>query len=160
MELTEKEKELVRALQDGLPLVERPYAEIALRAGWNEAEALEKLREWYDSGVLRRMSAYIRHQRAGYTANGMVVWDVPEERLEEIGERMTRLKMVSHCYARPRSDKFPFRLYTMMHGQSRGEVESEARRVADLEGIENYRVLFSTRELKRSTTRMFMEGKE
>jgi len=154
---TEKEIALIRVLQEGLPLVERPYAEIARRAGWNEEEALARLREWKEAGVLRRMSAYIRHQRAGYTANGMVVWDIPEDRLEETGGKMANSPMVSHCYARRRTDDFPFRLYTMIHGRESGEVYSEAERLAAEHGIEKYRVLFSTRELKRSTTRLFVE---
>ncbi|MFC1474426.1 Lrp/AsnC family transcriptional regulator [bacterium] len=160
MEITEKDKELIRVLQDGLPLVERPYDEIARRAGWDgEAAVIARMREWKEAGVLRRMSAYIRHQRAGYNSNGMVVWDIPEDNLEDIGNRMTESKMISHVYARPRSDKFPYRLYTMVHGHSRDDVIAEAERLANLEKIEKYKILFSKKELKRSTTRLFMEEK-
>jgi len=153
--MTEREKELIRAVQEGLPLVERPYAEIARRAGWTEAEAIARLLEWRESGVLRRICAYIRHREAGYIANGMAVWDVPDERVEELGERMASSPMVSHCYAREPHERFPWRLYTMLHGRSREEVLAEAERLAKEEGIERYRVLFSTRELKRSSTVLF-----
>lgn len=159
MKLTEQEKELVRALQDGFPLVERPYAEIARKSGWEEADVISKLNEWREGGVLRRISAYIRHQRAGFKANGMGVWDVPEEQLEEIGNRMAGSPMVSHCYARPKTEKFPYRLYTMIHGQSKDDVYNEALRLSKQENIQNYKVLFSMRELKRSTTRLFTEEK-
>lgn len=153
--MTERDKRLICALQDGLPLVERPYAEIARRAGWTEAAAIARLLEWLESGVLRRVCAYIRHREAGYAANGMAVWDVPDERVEELGERMAASAMVSHCYARARHEKFPWRLYTMLHGRSRGDVLAEVERLAEQEGIESYRVLFSTRELKRSSTVLF-----
>lgn len=159
MKLNEQEKELVRILQDGFPLVTRPYEEIAKKSGWKEADVIKTLNEWKEKGVLRRISAYIRHQRAGFKANGMGVWDIPEDELEAYGERMAKSPMVSHCYARPWSEKFPYRLYTMIHGQSKEDVYNEAERLAKEENIQNYRVLFSMRELKRSTTRLFTEDK-
>lgn len=159
MKLTEQEKELVRVLQDGFPLVERPYEEIAQKAGWQEADVIRTLNDWKEKGILRRISAYIRHQRAGFKANGMGVWDIPEEQLEEIGNRMSTSPMVSHCYARPKTEKFPYRLYTMIHGQSKEDVYEEALRLSKQENIQTYRVLFSMRELKRSTTRLFTEEK-
>jgi len=153
--MTEREKQLIRALQQGLPLAERPYAEIAQRAGWTESDVIARLGEWRASGVLRRICAYIRHREAGYTANGMAVWDVPEEQLEETGARMAAAAMVSHCYAREKHERFPWRLYTMLHGRSREEVLAEAGRLAEQAGIARYRVLFSTRELKRSSMEFF-----
>jgi DNA-binding Lrp family transcriptional regulator len=153
--MTERDRQLIRALQRGLPLVERPYAAIAERTGWTEPEVIARLGEWRASGVLRRICAYIRHREAGYAANGMAVWDVPEERLEAVGGRMAAAAMVSHCYAREKHERFPWRLYTMLHGRSEEEVLAEAARLARQEGIERYRVLFSTRELKRSSMDFF-----
>ncbi len=153
--MTERDRQLVRALQEGFPLVERPYAEVARRAGWPEPEVIARLREWRESGVLRRICAYIRHREAGYAANGMAVWDVAEEQLEQVGARMASSPMVSHCYAREPRERFPWRLYTMLHGRSRDEVHVEVERLAEAEGIEHRRVLFSTRELKRSSVAFF-----
>ncbi len=153
--MTERDRQLIRALQEGLPLIERPYAEVARRAGWTEPEVIARLREWRESGVLRRICAYIRHREAGYAANGMAVWDVPEEQLEEVGARMSSSPMVSHCYAREPRERFPWRLYTMLHGRSREEVLAEVERLAEAEGIERHRVLFSMRELKRSSVAFF-----
>ena len=155
--MTERDRQLVRALQEGIPVVERPYAEIARRAGWAEADVIERLREWRASGVLRRICAYIRHREAGYAANGMAVWAVPQEELEAVGTRMASSPMVSHCYARKPHERFPWRLYTMLHGRSREDVLAEVEHLAQAEGIEQYRVLFSTRELKRSTAAFFRD---
>ena len=153
--MTERDRRLIRALQEGLPLIERPYAEVARRAGWTGPEVIARLREWRESGVLRRICAYIRHREAGYAANGMAVWDVAEERLEAAGARMASSPMVSHCYAREPHERFPWRLYTMLHGRSREEVLAEVERLAEAEGVERHRVLFSTRELKRSSIAFF-----
>ena len=155
--MTERDQQLIRALQEGLPLVERPYAEIGRRAGWSEADVLARLRQWKQAGILRRICAYLRHRQAGYLANGLVVWDVPEERLPEVGARIAASPRVSHCYARRRDEKFPYRLYTMLHGRSRDDVRHDVQRLAQAEGIDRYRILFSTRELKRSTPRLFAE---
>ena len=157
MKLTERETMLLRALQEDLPAVARPYAALGERAGMSEAETLDAVRRWMDSGIIRRMGAFIRHRRAGVAANGMAVWDVAEERLEEAGRKMSERDAVSHCYARPRSDRWPYRLYTMIHGATEDEVRGVARGIAEELNIENYRILFSLRELKKSDTKLFME---
>jgi siroheme decarboxylase len=157
IELTERDISLLRELQKEMPVCERPFAEIAARAGMTEEEVVSKLREWLDSGIVRRFGAFIRHRKAGFTANGMAVWDLPEERVEEIGNKMSARESISHCYARPRTDKWPFRLYAMIHGKSREEVEKTAREISESENIDNYKILFSLRELKKSDTKLFME---
>jgi DNA-binding Lrp family transcriptional regulator len=157
MEFSDKEMGLLRALQEDLPVCERPYADLALRAGMSEAETLETARRWKESGVIRRMGAFIRHRKAGVNANGMVVWDVPEERIEEAGRAMSARECVSHCYARPRSEKWPFRLYAMMHGATENEVREQARLLSEELHIDKFRILFSLRELKKSDTKLFME---
>jgi len=156
-ELTKSDEELLKALQEGLPLCGQPYAELGARAGLSEDEVLRRIREWKDAGVIRKVGAFIAHRSAGIKANGMVVWDVPEDRLEEAGRRMAAHEMVSHCYARPRTARWPFRLYTMVHGRTREEVEAAVREIAAREKIENYKILFSMRELKKTETRMFTE---
>jgi DNA-binding Lrp family transcriptional regulator len=158
--LTESDKTLLRLLQRELPLCGRPFAELAERAGLTEGEVIRRVRGWLESGIIRRVGAFIVHRRAGFEANGMVVWDVPEERVEETGKKMAMRGSVSHCYARPRSERWPFSLYTMIHGKTRGEVEAEARAIAEELGIERYRILFSARELKKSDTKLFMEDGE
>lgn len=152
---TPRDKALIARLQEGLPLVEAPYAAVAADVGMSESEVLARLREWRRAGVLRRVCAYIRHRNAGYVANGMAVWDAPEEGLEEAGGRIATSVMVSHCYARRRTERFPYRLYAMVHGQSREQVHAEVERLTVDCGLPPARVLFSTRELKRSTPKLF-----
>ncbi len=157
MKLTHEEITLLRLLQEDLPLCDEPFEELGRRAGMSGDEVISKIREWKESGVVRRVGLFIRHRKAGFEANGMAVWDVAEEKLDETGARLAEKENISHCYARPRSERWPFRLYTMIHGKTRDEVLAEARAIAESEQIENYRVLFSTRELKKSDTKLFME---
>ncbi len=160
MNLTDTDKKLVAEMQRGLPVCARPFEELGRRVGMTEAEVVGRVREWRDAGIVRRLGAFIVHGRAGFRANGMVVWDVAEERLAEVGRRVAARESVSHCYARPRSERWPFRLYTMIHGHTREEVEAEARAIAESEHIESYRILFSTRELKKTETKLFTEEDE
>jgi siroheme decarboxylase len=155
--LTESDKKLLRLLQRELPLCERPFAALAEQAGLCEDEVILKVRGWLESGIIRRVGAFIVHRQAGYEANGMAVWGVSEEKVEEYGNKMATHESVSHCYARPRSERWPYRLYTMIHGKTRGEVEEEAKNISGELGIEEYRILFSLRELKKSETKIFME---
>ena len=160
MQLAEKDIALLRILQDDMPICERPYAELAARSGMSEDEVIERIRRWKETGVIRRIGAFIRHMRAGFSANGMVVWRVPEERVEEVGGRLALRDAGSHCYGRSSSERWPFRLYTMIHGRSVDEVEGEVKRISEEEDIPDYEILFSTRELKRASTRLFMEEPE
>ena len=159
-DLTNSDKKLLRHLQQDLPLCERPFAELAEKAGLTEEEVMSRVRGWLESGIIRRIGAFIVHRRAGYEANGMVVWDVQEENVEELGKKMAARGSVSHCYARPRSERWPYRVYTMIHGKTRGEVEAEVRSIARELEIEEYKILFSLRELKKSETKIFMEDDE
>ncbi|MFA6450520.1 MAG: AsnC family transcriptional regulator [bacterium] len=156
-ELTESDIKLLRLLQGGLPMSDRPFAELAERAGLTEEETLRRTRAWLETGVIRRVGAFIAHRRVGFSANGMAVWDVAEDRLEEAGAKMAERASVSHCYARPRSDRWPYRLYTMIHGKTRDEVEAEARNISEELGIAKFKILFSARELKKSDSKLFME---
>ncbi|HOX28980.1 MAG TPA: AsnC family transcriptional regulator [bacterium] len=160
MQLSDTDISLLRELQKEFPLCEEPFAVIAERVGLTEGEAISRIREWMESGVIRKAGVFIRHGKAGYQANGMAVWNVPSERLEEIGGMMSGRRRVSHCYARPSSDKWPYNIYTMIHGRTREEVEDEAREISAAAGGVAYKVLFSKRELKKSDTRLFMEEDE
>ena len=128
-ELTNSEIILLRLLQQELPLCERPFEALGEKSGLTEEEVILKVRGWLESGIIRRVGAFIVHRRAGYEANGMAVWDVPEEKVEECGNKMAARESVSHCYARPRSEKWPYMLYTMIHGKTRGEVEAVAQSI-------------------------------
>lgn len=151
------EKALVRRLQQGLPLVPRPYAALGREVGYSEEEVLRKVADFLATGVLRRLGAALKHQRVGYVANAMIVWQVPEETLVATGLGLAAFPEVTHCYQRVTTPAWPYNLYTVIHGQSREQALAVASRLAGSAGLEGrYQVLFSTAELKKSSMRYFV----
>ncbi len=154
---TDQEITLIRELQKGFDVCSRPFAALAERAGLTEDQLIAKLKEWKANGTIRRVGVIVNHYKAGFNANGMVVWDVPEDQIVEMGERLIQHEAITHCYSRPKCDRWPYRLYTMVHARSKEEVEAIVRQIAEHEGVEAYRILFSQRELKKAPTRLFLE---
>ncbi len=142
---------LLRDLRDDLPVTSRPFAAVAARFGLTEDDVVARLQQLKAAGLVRKLGAFLRHRRVGYGANGMVVWKVAANRVEPVGRQLAAEARVTHAYARPASARWPYRLYTMLHGQSRDEVCAEAARIAVAVGLDDYRVIFSSRELKKST---------
>ncbi|OPX91662.1 MAG: hypothetical protein A4E54_00159 [Pelotomaculum sp. PtaB.Bin117] len=153
--LTEQDKKIIRALQNGLPLVTRPYQSIAEELEMTEDELVEKIRSFITDGKIRRFGATVRHFELGFVANAMVVWDVPEEKVSETGRIMAGFKEVTHCYRRPRRPGWPYNLFTVVHGQSREYCAGIAKRLSRATGVTNYSLLYSTAELKKSSMRYF-----
>jgi DNA-binding Lrp family transcriptional regulator len=157
MIIDELDRGIVRASQQGLPLQAAPYTEIAALCGCDTATVLGRMRRMLDCGVIRRIGAVPNHYRLGLAANGMSVWDVDDERLQELGARVGRLDFVSHCYARPRHlPRWPYNLFAMVHGHDRDEVGTHVGEIADLLGRASrvHEVLFSTRILKKTGLRL------
>jgi DNA-binding Lrp family transcriptional regulator len=148
----------IRALQQDLPLVPRPFARTAAQFGLSEEALLDAARELQAAGIMRRFSAVLRHRRVGYTANGMACWVVPEERIEAVGQQAARYPQVSHCYQRPaHPPRWPYTLFTMIHGQTQDDVEEVVGQIARETGLDQYQVLYSTREFKKERVRYFEE---
>lgn len=154
--LSDLEIKIVRELQAGLPLVERPYLEIARRVGLAEEELITTIKDMIRRGVIRRFGAALKHQDLGFTANAMVVWDVPENQASEVGRIMAGYKQVSHCYQRPRRQDWPYTIFTVLHGQNHDDCKKTAAELAAATGIKEYKLLFSTRELKKSSMKYFL----
>ncbi len=151
------EIKIVKELQSGLPLVKRPYRQIGQKLGLSEQQVMDKIKEMIERGLIRRFGAALRHQDLGYTANAMVVWDVPEERAVTVGKQMARFREVTHCYQRPRRPGWPYTIFTVLHGQTRQECERVAAKIARETGVQNYQLLFSTKELKKSSMEYFID---
>ncbi len=151
------ELELLRALNEPLPLVDRPFALIAERANVTEEQVLSQIKAWVADGTIRRFGARVSHQPLGYVANGMSVWDIPDDQVAEAAEYMTQQPELSHCYLRARPPSWPYNMYGMIHGTTEEEVYGVAARIAEHTGLDSYRVLFSSRELKKSVPRYFAE---
>jgi DNA-binding Lrp family transcriptional regulator len=153
--LSPEEKKIIRMIQGDLPVSPAPFASLAKKSGVEEMEFLKKVRRFIRQGVIRRFGAILRHQIAGYRGNAMAVWSVPEEEIGRISRAMTSFSAVSHCYLRAEHPRWPYNLYTMIHGKSPEDCRKTARRMAREIGIKKYRLLFSKREHKKSSMNYF-----
>ena len=153
--LTELEKRVIAAIQGDMPIVERPYAQIARELSMAEDELLQVLRELVHRGVIRRFGATLRHQKSGFSANAMTAWKVDEERIDEVGRIMASFKEVSHCYRRDPTDDWKFNLYTMIHGRNENHCRQTAEKMAGKARVKDYQMLFSRRELKKTSMKYF-----
>ena len=151
------ERALVQATQHGLPLVPRPFAEIARSVGLGESEVLERLREMLADGRIRRIGAVPNHYALGYRANAMTVWDVADEAVDRLGRAVGALPFVTHCYRRPRRlPDWPYNLFAMVHGRSRAETGAKIEEMREVLGrhARASDVLYSTRILKKTGLRI------
>ena len=157
MTLQATDRRIVEATAAGLPLVPRPFAEVAARIGLTEEEVIERMAAMQAHGVIRRIAAAPNHFRLGVRANGMSVWDVDDARASALGAEIGALDFVSHCYLRPRAlPDWPYNLFAMIHGQARDEVDEKRRRIAALLGdaARASDILYSTRILKKTGLRL------
>ena len=152
---TELEKKVIRKIQGDLPLECRPFSAMAREIGTGEEEFITTVRDLKKRGVIRRFGATLRHQEAGFPANAMVAWRVPEDRVEEVGTTFASVREVTHCYLRrPRND-WPYNLYSMVHGASREHCHRIARHMSRSVGIDSYTLLFSEKEFKKTSMAYF-----
>ncbi|MDD5329182.1 MAG: Lrp/AsnC family transcriptional regulator [Sulfuricella sp.] len=150
------ETALIGAIQQGLPLVPRPYAQIAAGIGLSEGEVIAGLAYLAEQGIIKRMGVVVRHHELGYRANAMVVWDIPDEQVGALGGRIGRFDFVTLCYQRPRRlPAWRYNLFSMIHGQGRDEVLHLVERLKDECGLHDiaHQVLFSRRRFKQCGAR-------
>jgi DNA-binding Lrp family transcriptional regulator len=155
----ERDVAVIRALQGPMAVVERPYDEAASEAGMTTDGFLEHLRGMVDRKLLRRVAAILYHRRAGFSANGMGVWRVPDERILEVGARMAAVRGISHCYQRPTYHDWPYSVFTMAHGRSKQECDAILDAIADehdLHGADRA-VLYSSTEYKKVRLHYFTD---
>ena len=145
-------EDLIEVIQSGLPLVARPYQEIAERLGWSEQLVIEKLKTMVDGGIIKRLGIVVRHHELGYRANAMVVWDVADNQVDKIGQQLGMQDCVTLCYQRPRMlPEWPYNLFCMVHGRSREEVLECIDTMTEGLNLEKtpHTVLFSGRRFKQ-----------
>ena len=151
------DRRIVEATQSGLPLARQPYHAVAERLGLAPGEVKRRLGRMLEAGAIRRIGAVPNHYALGWTANGMSVWNVPDEHVDEAGRIFGALDYVSHCYRRPRRlPDWPYNLFAMVHGHGRDEVEGRIVRMAAmlLDWDRGHEVLYSTRILKKTGLRI------
>ena len=142
------ETALIALIGEGLPLVSKPYAELATRLGCSEARVIEGIRRLEMRGDLKRFGVVVRHRKLGYRANGMVVWDIPDAEVAEAGRRIGAYDFVTLCYRRPRRPPaWRYNLFSMIHGRDRDTVVAQVERIASECGLEDAArcILFSGR---------------
>ncbi|MEE9199359.1 MAG: Lrp/AsnC family transcriptional regulator, partial [Dehalococcoidia bacterium] len=154
--LTEADKAFIRELQEDMPLVPRPFDGMASRLGITLGELFRKCDEFQEAGLMRRYAAILHHQNAGFTANGMVCWRVPEERVREVGETAASFPQVSHCYQRPTYPDWPYNLFSMVHARDEEKCRRIAEKISEKTGIADYTILFSTKEYKKERVKYFV----
>ena len=160
IELSDRDIAVIRAAQGPMEVVSEPFAGAAAELGTSEGELLEHLESMKERHALRRVAAILFHRRAGFSANGMGVWKVPEDRIPEIGPRMASFRGISHCYQRPTYADWPYSVFTMAHGRSKEECDAILDSIAEDTGIDERRTLYSSTEFKKIRLRYFTDDHE
>ena len=155
IEITENDKHFIRELQKDLKVIPEPFKEMAENLRITTTELFAKAKEYEKNGVMRRFAAILRHRDAGFSANGMVVWQVPDEKIDEIGYKLAAFPQVSHCYRRPVYSDWQFNLFSMIHARTLEAAEKIAVEMSEIVEIKDYRILFSSREFKKERVKYF-----
>ncbi|WP_457593946.1 siroheme decarboxylase subunit alpha [Hydrogenimonas sp.] len=149
--------EMIKGLQKDIPAVKEPFAPIVDTLAIDYETLAFEVERMKKAGLMRRFASILYHRKAGFTANAMVVWKVPEARAEEIGETVAAYSAVSHCYLRPVYPNWPYPLFSMVHGKSKEEVEKIVSEMAEEIGVSDYSYLYSTREFKKVRINYFSD---
>jgi len=153
--LTPRDIELIRITQEDLPSLEMPFTVWAEQAETTEEALFEWARSMQQSGYLRRFAAILYHRNAGFLANAMVVWQVPQDQADAVGEQMAQFRQVSHCYRRPVYPSWPYALYTMVHAPTHSACMEMVKRIEERVGAFPHKNLFSTKEYKKTRVKYF-----
>lgn len=152
VELSQQQRQLISAIQDGLPLVSRPYQQIGEQIQQTETAVISQIRTMIDQNIIKRMGVIVRHRKLGYRANGMIVWDVPDDHVDKIGAQLGKEARVSLCYQRPRRlPSWGYNLFCMIHGKSRDEVTACVEKISQQHQLDAIprEILFSIRCFKQ-----------
>jgi len=151
------DKQFIRELQKDIEIIHEPFNEPAKRLGISVDQLFEKAKGYERIGVMRRFAAILRHRDAGFVANGMIVWKVPEDKIDEVGMKLAEFPQVSHCYRRPVYNDWPYNLFSMVHARTKESCEKIAIEMSKHIGIKDYKILFSSREFKKERVKYFEE---
>ena len=143
------DRAVIRATQGDMPVIPEPYAPAAAQLGITQDALLAHLEGLVERRLLRRVAAILFHRRAGFSANGMGVWKVPDDQVLEMGMRMSAFRGISHCYQRPTYADWPYSVFTMAHGRSKQECDAILDSIADATGIHDRSTLYSSTEFKK-----------
>lgn len=145
------DNKILKILQGDIPQTIHPYKDISEELGISEDEVVERVNGYIEKKYIRRFGATLRHQKAGFSANGMAVWKIPEDDRERVGEIIAGFREVSHCYERPTFPDWPYNIFGMLHGKSEDECRETAQRISDAIDVQDYHILFSVQEFKKTS---------
>ena len=157
-EPTEEDKDFIRELQKDMSIIDEPFVKAANNLGITEDNLFSKMKHYESIGVMRRFAAILRHRQVGVTANGMIVWKVPEDRIAEVGEKLGSFPQISHCYQRPTYPDWPYNVFSMIHCKTQDEANDMAKTIQDQIHVDDFRILFSSREFKKTRVEYFVES--
>jgi len=157
MILSDLEKKVLAAIQHGMPMSAQPYLDLADMIGIAPEQLLQVLRQWKADKRIRRLGAIVNHFQMGQGVGAMVVWNVSEDRADQVGQQFASFAKVSHAYRRPLKKRWPYTLYTMVHASSAGELEQTIRDMSRQSGITEFRALKTVRELKKVSPTYILE---
>ncbi|MGR3295157.1 MAG: siroheme decarboxylase subunit beta [Candidatus Bathyanammoxibius sp.] len=146
--------QMLKQIQDGIPLTERPYRDIGDALGISEDEVIERLKMLMEEKKIRRFAASVAHRKIGINSNAMTVWRVPPERVDEVGPIMAAFPEVTHCYERPTFADWPYNVFTMIHGYTDEQCEDVIAAIKEKTGLDDYVILYSEKEFKKTGTRI------
>lgn len=148
-QISDIEKKILAALQEGFPRSRTPYADIAEQVGVTTEQLLGILKDWKNQGKVRRLGSIVDHFKAGYSGAAMVAWQIEPERVEQAGKILAGFSQVSHAYERYTNNSWPYNVYTMVHGADIKEVELTVEQMSRACGVSTYRILATEKELKK-----------
>ncbi|TAK60739.1 AsnC family transcriptional regulator [Methylobacter sp.] len=146
-----RDRQLLEHIQLGLPVCSRPYLEIGRLCDMPETEVIERLTRLKQQGLIKRMGVIVKHRQLGYRANAMIVWNVPDNLVKQLGGHISRFSFVTLCYQRPRQPEWPYNLYCMIHGKDKATVLNQLEQIVEACGLSSFdkEILFSSRCFKQ-----------
>ena len=157
IKITERDKQFIKELQKDIDIIKEPFKEKAKNLGISTQKLYIKSKEYEKLGMIRRFAAILRHRDAGFKANGMIVWKVPEESIDDTGYKLASFPQVSHCYRRPTYPDWEFNLFSMIHARGIEAAKEIAKEMSEIINVNNYKILFSSREFKKERVKYFEE---
>lgn len=160
VEFSQKERNLLRELQNGFKLEGHPFKRLARDLGYTEDEVIETIRRFTESGVIRRIGVAVRPEKVGHRSNAMISWDVPAERVEEVCKTMSLRPEISHCYDRDCPPNWVGNVFTMVHAHDEAHLAKILGEIREVTGLQPHQIFRSVRELKKTSMRYFTDEEE
>ncbi|WP_455276099.1 siroheme decarboxylase subunit beta [[Eubacterium] cellulosolvens] len=153
--MDDKDYAILRNIQDGIPLVSEPFAEVAQNVEITQEEVIKRLKKLNEEGIIRRFGASVSHKKIGMLENAMVTWRVPDDRVNKVGKSLAKYKEITHVYERLTIPKrWDYNLFGVIHGRDKDSIKEFIKRVSESLDLEEYLILFSIRQLKKSSIRL------